>query len=327
MPIITVIIPTFNRERFVVKALDSVLQQSFRDYEIVVIDDGSTDDTRKVLEPYANRIRYIYQDNSGVSSARNAGIKAARGEWVAFLDSDDEWTREYLASQAERIRTIPHAVAHITNLTQIARDGARVNHFANHHFLDTFEGKQFLVYERPLSGILTHELWWLQALIIRKDVLLQAGLFDTHLSIAEDLDVVARVALRGAFTFCRHELVEIYRREEKIENLVAQSLKRGIYRAQSFGKVYANLQQNKDVSARELVVIKRLLSCNLRALGNVLVNAGKQLEARESYKKSFLVHPSPQSLIKYGATFLHEKISRVLAGNVGSSAPEKDMSL
>lgn len=73
-PQISVIIPTYNRERFVTKAIDSILNQNFRDYEIIVIDDGSTDETRKVIEAYANKIRYVWQKNSGVSSERNAGM-------------------------------------------------------------------------------------------------------------------------------------------------------------------------------------------------------------------------------------------------------------
>src|SRR6267143_1280624 len=115
MPLISVIIPTYNRERFVIKAIDSILNQTVKDYEIIVIDDGSTDGTRTALEAYSKKIRYIYQENAGVSSARNAGIKKAQGEWMAFLDSDDEWTKDYLSTQMAHIRKYPHAVVHMTN--------------------------------------------------------------------------------------------------------------------------------------------------------------------------------------------------------------------
>ncbi len=77
-PLVSVVIPTYNRALFVTKAIDSVLKQSFKDYEIIVIDDGSTDGTRKALEAYSNKITYIYQENSGVSYARNTGIKEAK---------------------------------------------------------------------------------------------------------------------------------------------------------------------------------------------------------------------------------------------------------
>ena len=101
IPRVSVIIPTYNREEYVVKAIDSVLGQKFDDYEFIVVDDGSTDNTKEIVNKYGDMIRYIYQHNSGVSAARNTGIKLAKGEWVAFLDSDDEWRPDYLLTQIE----------------------------------------------------------------------------------------------------------------------------------------------------------------------------------------------------------------------------------
>jgi glycosyltransferase involved in cell wall biosynthesis len=89
MPRVSVVIPTYNRASFVREAIDSVLAQTFTDFELIVIDDGSTDDTPAVLAPYGNRIRYIRQENRGEGMARNAGLAVATGEWVSFLDSDD----------------------------------------------------------------------------------------------------------------------------------------------------------------------------------------------------------------------------------------------
>ena len=106
-PKVSVIIPTYNRENFVVKAIDSVLCQEFKDYEIIVVDDGSTDNTKKNLKRYGDKIKYIYQDNSGVSVSRNTGIKYSTGEWLAFLDSDDEWMPDYLLTQIEKANENP----------------------------------------------------------------------------------------------------------------------------------------------------------------------------------------------------------------------------
>ena len=101
MPKVRVIIPTYNRESYVPKPIDSFLCQAFEEYEIIVVDDGSKDDTKEVLKMYGDKIKYIYQDNSGVAAARNTGINASTGEWTAFLDSYDEWAPAYLSFQME----------------------------------------------------------------------------------------------------------------------------------------------------------------------------------------------------------------------------------
>jgi|CXWL01.1.fsa_nt_gi glycosyltransferase involved in cell wall biosynthesis len=312
MPLISVIIPTYNREKFVGKAIDSVLRQGFAGFEVIIIDDGSTDGTRKILEAYGTKISCMFQENSGVSSARNAGIRVAQGMWVAFLDSDDEWTKDYLACQLAQIKAYPEAVAHIANAVTVLPSGERSSLFVETGLADRFKEKSCLAFERPLSVIVQYAPWFLQSSIIRRDVLLQAGLFDVGLSIAEDLDVIARVALRGPVAICRNELVEIYRREESIVNLGAQSLKRGIYRWNAFGKVYSNLLSSSGLTRIEKATVERALSSTKRALGNVLVMADRKSEARQAYKQSFSLHPSVRSLVKVVGTYLPSVVSRAL---------------
>jgi glycosyltransferase involved in cell wall biosynthesis len=309
MPKFSVIIPTFNRENFVTKAIGSVLAQSINDYEIIVIDDGSTDNTYKALEPYLKRIQYVYQENKGVSAARNAGIKLAKGEWIAFLDSDDEWLEDYLLIQMNHTEEFPHAIAHITNAVTIFPDGQESNHFKENEFIHKIGQKSCMVVEKPFCIIIDNWHWFLQSTILRRDILFQNELFDEHLSIAEDLDVIARISLMGPFSFCSKVLVHICRRQELIENLASQSVKKGIYSRQCFGKVYVNLLNIPGLMIVEKISVKRALSTNWRALGNVLLMADKKLEARKFYKKSFLIYPSIRSLIKYMATLFSRRIS------------------
>ena len=99
MPTVSVIIPTFNRSKLVVNAIRSVLCQTYRDYEIIVVDDGSTDDTAEALTPYMDRIRYVYQANLGPGAAQNRGIQLARGKWISILASDDLWLPTKLEAQ------------------------------------------------------------------------------------------------------------------------------------------------------------------------------------------------------------------------------------
>lgn len=102
-PTVSVIIPTYNRADCLTRSIDSVLSQDYKEYEIIVVDDGSTDNTRKILQPYMDKglIRYMYQDNAGCAAARNTGINAAKGDWIAFLDSDDRWLPDKLAVQMQ----------------------------------------------------------------------------------------------------------------------------------------------------------------------------------------------------------------------------------
>src|ERR1700686_1350704 len=102
-PTVSVIIPSYKTATFITETLDSVFAQTFTDYEVIVVNDGSpdTEQLERVLEPYCNRIVYLKQENRGVAGARNAGIRRARGAFLAFLDSDDMWLPEFLAEQVQ----------------------------------------------------------------------------------------------------------------------------------------------------------------------------------------------------------------------------------
>src|SRR5690349_3602213 len=108
MPKVSVIIPTYNRAQFIARAVDSVLEQTYKDFEIIVIDDGSSDNTQEILKAYEGKIRYVYQQNKGISAARNRGIQEAKGEYIAFLDSDDVWKPEKLSVQVAILDVNPH---------------------------------------------------------------------------------------------------------------------------------------------------------------------------------------------------------------------------
>jgi glycosyltransferase involved in cell wall biosynthesis len=322
-PFFSIVIPTYNRASFVTKAIGSVMNQTFTDYEIIVVDDGSTDSTRTSLQGYAENIRYIYQNNSGVSAARNTGIKSSNGKWIAFLDSDDQWRQDYLAVQAEQIRMFPNAIAHITNGITLLPDGQRSNLFVETKLLSMFKAQQCLEFEKPLQTIIKHGAWFIQTTVLRRDILLKIGLFKTDLTLAEDLDVIGRFALEGPLTIRKEELAEVYRGTE-IEHLMDQCIKRGIYRFQAFGTVYKNILDSGQLSWVEKATVARVLSSNRRALGNVLVMADRVIEGRKFYKEALFLYPSAPSLIKFMATFLSKKISRALIRNGSDILPGND---
>ncbi|MFS8117396.1 MAG: glycosyltransferase family 2 protein, partial [Microcoleus sp.] len=106
-PQVSVIIPAYNGDRYIVQAVESVFAQTYTNWEIIVVDDGSTDETHQVLQPYLDKIRYIYQENRGVAAARNRGIQEAKGEFIAFLDQDDFFLPDKLAAQIALFRQQP----------------------------------------------------------------------------------------------------------------------------------------------------------------------------------------------------------------------------
>jgi len=325
MPTFSVIIPTYNRERFICEAIDSVLQQTFGECEILVVDDGSSDNTRTVLERYGNSIVYIYQENSGVSVARNTGIRRASGEWIAFLDSDDVWKKDYLSTQVAQIAAYPHAVAHIVNSVYVHPDGEqKVDHFEEIDVLKEFDGKRCLLLEKPFRVIVSCSHWFLQPIVMRRNVLMQMDLLDPDLSIAEDMDLLARISLKGPISLCRDQLVGIYRREESIANLSSQYFKRGIYSRKAFGKVYTNLMNLPQLTFAEKKAAARVLSTIWRALGNILLKSGKKLESRQYYRKSLFVYPSIASLVKYLAAFLPRQVSLLLVRKGKGIVPGED---
>ena len=103
MPTVSIILPTFNRAKTLVRAIESVLKQTFKDYELLIIDDGSTDNTKEDIAQFLSdtRVKYIYQENSGASNARNKGIELSNSDLIAFQDSDDEWMENKLEEQVK----------------------------------------------------------------------------------------------------------------------------------------------------------------------------------------------------------------------------------
>ena len=131
MPFISIIIPTYNRSYCLEESLDSVFSQTFTDYELIVVDDGSTDETQQVLAKYASRLSTFSIPHAGPSAARNAGLRAARGDFIAVLDSDDLWVPGKLMQQADFFRANPEARICQTEEIWI-RNSVRVNPMKKH---------------------------------------------------------------------------------------------------------------------------------------------------------------------------------------------------
>ncbi len=185
LPLVSVIIPTYNRGWVVKEAIDSVLDQEFSDFELIVVDDGSSDNTREILGGYGDRITVLRQPNRGVSAARNRGINEAAGQLIAFLDSDDLWLPGKLATQVKFFEENADAVVHQTQEIWV-RNGVRVNPKKRHH---KFSG---MIFERSLALCLVSP----SAVMIKKNLFDDVGLFDENLPACEDYDLWLRISSR-----------------------------------------------------------------------------------------------------------------------------------
>ncbi len=184
-PLVSVILPTYNRGWILKEAIDSVLKQRFADFELIVIDDGSTDATGRILEGYGTRIKACFQPHRGVSAARNTGIRKASGRYLAFLDSDDLWLPEKLTAQVDYFSSNPTVPACQTDEIWI-RKGVRVNPKKIH--LKSPEK----LFERSLERCLVSP----SAVMLRRWLLDAVGLFDESLPACEDYDLWLRVSCR-----------------------------------------------------------------------------------------------------------------------------------
>ncbi len=183
LPLVSVIVPTYNRSSLVLEAVDSVLKQTFRGFELIVVDDGSSDGTAEALNPYKDRFVYCLQDNRGVSAARNQGIRMARGQWIAFLDSDDLWLPEKLETQIHFFSQNPEALICQTQEIWI-RNGRRLIPLKKHQ---KFSGD---IFAPSLRLCLVSP----SAVMIKKDLLERVGCFDEALTACEDYDLWLRIS-------------------------------------------------------------------------------------------------------------------------------------
>jgi glycosyltransferase involved in cell wall biosynthesis len=174
VPLISVIVVTYNRARFLKEALESIKRQTFKDYEIILVDDGSTDNTREIAKEYPG-IRYIYQEHGGISRARNTALKATRGKWIATLDSDDLWGTDKLQKQVDYLHAHPDCRIVFTDYS---------------NFTDIPEDK---LDRRQRDLLQTVIKWCLPTALIDSRLFDEIGLFDEAMEYSEDTDWIFRL--------------------------------------------------------------------------------------------------------------------------------------
>lgn len=204
-PLVSVVIPTYNRASLIPSSIESVLGQTYKRIELIVVDDGSTDDTQAVLAGYGDKIKVICQQNAGPAIARNRGIAAATGDIIAFLDSDDQWLPTKLERQVESLRAAgPEVTCSLCNCTVYYANGTKTSTFA---IADTIPECDTGIWLNPVEVLLNRFVMFNQAVAIRREVLERVGYFDESLRFGEDYDLPFRLAMEGPWTIIRDELV------------------------------------------------------------------------------------------------------------------------
>jgi len=269
-PTVSVIIPTFNRAHLIGKAIKSVLNQTYRDFEVIVVDDGSKDNTKEIIRSFTDkRIKYFkkYKENRGISVARNIGIKMARGKYIALLDSDDEWLPEKLGKQVQLLQNKSSEVGVVCSWSYT------IDEKGNYISKRCLPKKGGYIYEDLLS---TNPIS-VPTVLIRKECFNRVGLFDDLLNAQEDWDMWVRIAKYYRFALIKVPLVK-YRLHS---NQLSKNLGVKIITANRILVKYAN----------ELKKRPRVHSKHYFYIGNRLCHMGKTKEGQRYLIKAISLYP------------------------------------
>lgn len=204
-PLVSIIIPAYNGQPYIAAAIESVLAQTYSNWELIVVDDGSQDGTAEVVRAYGNDVHYIYQENQDVAAARNRGVREARGVWIAFLDQDDFFLPEKLALQVAAAEQSPN-VAIVHGGWQIVDASARVISWVEPwHGLPVLDVEAWLLWKPVFLG----------AMLLRRDWLGRVGDFDCRFRQASDVDFVLRLVLMGGEAVWVRQAVVGYRQHNR----------------------------------------------------------------------------------------------------------------
>jgi glycosyltransferase involved in cell wall biosynthesis len=278
-PIISVVVPAYNASRWIKETLDSVLAQTFRDYEVIVVDDGSTDNTADLIESYEGAVRCVRKANGGASSARNVGIRCSRGSWIAFVDADDLWLPFKLDLQVRMLEKYPDLAWFYSDAYIFESDTRCIRCLASEN-------------QRPYTGDILRQLLMYCFIpsptpLVRRDVFDQAGYFSESpvTRIGEDWDLWLRIAAMYKVGYVHQPTAGI--RQHKTSMIGSVDL--GYYLNSKLTVVEEALQREP----------KRLQDLRKTAVANVLASTGEYMlargarrEARKVFREALMDNPS-----------------------------------
>ena len=279
MPKVSVVMPVYNGERFLRESLDSVFAQTFQDFEVLCVDDGSTDNSAAVFEQYGVRIRVLRQKNAGQSAARNAGVILAKGQYIAFLDQDDLWYPSKLLRQLAAIEANSRVVLVHCDFDRIDEKGRMVQERAG-----TIERASALA--SPMGQLIGEALIFPSAMLIRREGFARSGGFHAELQGFEDFDLIARLKQQGEFVMVE-ERGMAYR-------LHGQGFTRagGLHIIRSRERFLRRMEGLYRGDRTKQAIVRRMLADCYSDWGIHEVRQGNKLEGRRKLIESLRCNPA-----------------------------------
>ena len=305
-PRVSVVVPTYNRADLLPQAIDSVLRQAFVSFELLVVDDGSTDDTDRVVARFEDdRILYLRQPHSGLPAvARNTGMRRARGEFIAFLDSDDLWLPEKLACQVEQMDARPELGLVYANAYRFVDDPRQ--HDPRDLLLKPGQGVAGEAFERLYGRPVIPNL----TVMIRSSVVAKTGLFDEdpRLKANEDYDYWLRIAHEYSIGYLDRPLALYRHHAQGISKATLATYQAKLFLLEKLDRAYP------EFVARHPEKRSRWLATIHYGLGRELLRGDRAMEARSHLRQSWAIEPRPATLLFLAAAYLGKGVYGRLDG-------------
>ncbi|MEZ0154848.1 MAG: glycosyltransferase family 2 protein [Candidatus Reddybacter sp.] len=301
---ISAVVPTYNNAEYIADAINSILSQAHPVDEIIIVDDGSTDNTEAIVDAITkrstNKIIYIKQDNQGPSSARNQGIEAASGDWLAFLDADDLWTPAKIALQLEALVSEPQLKLIAADMSEINRQGKLIveSVLAKHQLLEKLQALAGKPVPNALNALLTKNFIPTGTALVNRAIVIAAGGFNTHIRFGEDLELWAKIAADHPIT-CLPQVM-MHRRQHG-----SNATQSTVLMLEGLVKVMQSLR----AWGAEKLLLKhvnpdQLVATALSDLAYWHFNQCDYKQARKFFTSSLRERPSIRALIYSGACLL-----------------------
>ena len=304
--LVSVVIPSHNNGAFVPQAIESVLAQSYRDHEILVIDDGSTDDTRETLKPYWDKITYIFQDNRGPAVARNQGVRHSRGAYIAFLDADDVWLEDKLDRQMQFFREHKDVGLVFGELEHWTECAKRIPTDRTAGSGSAEPSNRSVIVKDAFKLLLESCYILTSTVMMSRDCINVVGAFDESLKAEEDRELWLRVAKKYPIGKIEQVLVRKRGHERNF------SLKYRLFTEWRIRVFEQIVDDPGPLNDRDLVALRKRLASLYCQFGAFFLEEGNRQEARRQFRRSLAINIQSICILMYLYSFLNKSTSSLV---------------